>query len=149
MDPLASNQSSGSENECELSQKLLPRTKIESENGDTFSSSIAMSDSPPHHLHMDHSNTNSDDKLGQLLWTHFTPNQIVCICEALLQSESNDKLARFIWSIQDNPALQRDQTVLRARARVAYNSGNFKELYRILESREFDAIYHKELQNLW
>lgn len=149
-DQLASNQSSSSENECDLNSKNLSRTKIESENGDTFSSSIAVSNSPPnHYLHIDHSNHPSEDKIGHLLMTHFTPNQIICICEALLQSESNDKLARFVCSIPDNSVLNKDQTVLRARARVAYNYGNYKELYRIVESRDFDSIYHKELQLLW
>jgi homeobox protein SIX4 len=39
--------------------------------------------------------------------------------------------------------------VLRARATVAYHRGAFRELYAILESHNYDARYHAELQKMW
>ena len=38
---------------------------------------------------------------------------------------------------------------MRARAFAAYESGNYRELYNILESREFDPKYHDTLQTMW
>ena len=38
---------------------------------------------------------------------------------------------------------------MRARAAVAFQNGNFKELYNILESRTFDTAYHHQLQEMW
>ena len=38
---------------------------------------------------------------------------------------------------------------MRAKATVAFHNGNYKELYSILENREFDSRYHHELQEMW
>ena len=38
---------------------------------------------------------------------------------------------------------------MRAKATVAYHIGNYRELYHIMESREFDSRYHMELQEMW
>ena len=40
-------------------------------------------------------------------------------------------------------------SIMRAKATVAFHNGNFKELYSILENREFDSRYHHELQEMW
>ena len=40
-------------------------------------------------------------------------------------------------------------SIMRAKATVAFHSGNYKELYSILETREFDNRYHHELQEMW
>ncbi len=46
--------------------------------------------------------------------------------------------------------LNRNESVLRARAIVAFHLGNFKELYRILESSKFvSKDSHIKLQTLW
>lgn len=41
------------------------------------------------------------------------------------------------------------ESVLRARVAVAFHRGNYRELYNLLESHNFSAQYHAELQNLW
>jgi hypothetical protein len=40
-------------------------------------------------------------------------------------------------------------SILRGKAAVAFNKQNFKELYAIMEGREFDPRYHHELQEMW
>ena len=38
---------------------------------------------------------------------------------------------------------------MRARAFAAFESGNYRELYRIVESRDFDPKHHAALQDMW
>ncbi len=46
--------------------------------------------------------------------------------------------------------LNRNESVLRAKAIVAFHLGNFKELYKILESSKFvSKDSHIKLQTLW
>ena len=40
-------------------------------------------------------------------------------------------------------------SILRAKATVAFHAGNYKELYTILENRDFESRYHHELQEMW
>ena len=40
-------------------------------------------------------------------------------------------------------------SILRAKATVAFHNGNYKELYTILENRDFETRYHHELQEMW
>ena len=40
-------------------------------------------------------------------------------------------------------------SILRGKAAVAFNQQNFKELYSIMEGREFAPCYHPELQDMW
>lgn len=79
----------------------------------------------------------------------FTPEQIDCLCEAMQQSGDYDKLAMFLWSLPPQEAIRGQESVLRARAVVAYKRHAFHELYAILESHNFDSKYHAELQQLW
>ena len=41
------------------------------------------------------------------------------------------------------------QTMYRARVHAAFQRGDFKQVYQVLESQPFDARYHTELQHLW
>ncbi|XP_002735606.1 homeobox protein SIX6-like [Saccoglossus kowalevskii] len=79
----------------------------------------------------------------------FSPQQVACVCEALQKSGNTDRLAQFLWSLPPNELLRGSESVLRARATVAFHRGNFKELYTIMESQNFDQHSHNELQNLW
>ena len=38
---------------------------------------------------------------------------------------------------------------MRARAYVAFERGRFRELYNIIETREFDGKFHPVLQDMW
>ncbi|XP_070577547.1 homeobox protein SIX6-like isoform X2 [Ptychodera flava] len=89
----------------------------------------------------------SSDSGGNTLT--FSPQQVACVCEALQKSGNVERLAQFLWSLPPNELLRGSESVLRARANVSFHRGNFKELYTILESHNFDPQYHGELQNLW
>lgn len=79
----------------------------------------------------------------------FSPEQIACVCEALQQAGDGERLARFLWSLPPSELLRTSESVLKARAVVAFNRGNFKELYQILEGHNFDCVNHAVLQQMW
>lgn len=51
----------------------------------------------------------------------FSSEQVSCMCEALQQSGDVDRLARFLWYLPPNELLRGHETVLRARAVVAFH----------------------------
>ncbi|XP_057324014.1 homeobox protein SIX2-like isoform X2 [Microplitis mediator] len=81
--------------------------------------------------------------------TNFTSEQISCMCEALSQSQDIEKLTRFLWSLPPGELLRGDESVLMARAAVAFHRCAFHELYSILESHPFSPRRHPELQQMW
>ena len=84
---------------------------------------------------------------------NFQPTQVAQVCETLEESGDIERLGRFLWSLPVNPvvceALNKNETVLRARALVAYHCGNFRELYHILEHHKFSKSSHAKLQAMW
>ncbi|XP_035718275.1 homeobox protein SIX2-like [Vespa mandarinia] len=81
--------------------------------------------------------------------SNFTPEQISCMCEALSQSQDIEKLTRFLWSLPPGELLRGGESVLMARAAVAFHRGAYHELYSILESHPFSPRRHPELQQMW
>lgn len=79
----------------------------------------------------------------------FSTDQVACVCDALRQSGDLERLARFLWSLPPNELLSGTESVLKARAFVAFHRGRFREVYTILESHEFDPSSHEMLQNMW
>ena len=83
----------------------------------------------------------------------FTPAQIASVCETLEESGDIDRLARFLWSLPVAPgtceALNKNESVLRARSVVSFHQGNFRELYHILENHRFTKESHAKLQAMW
>ncbi|GFV70712.1 homeobox protein SIX2 [Trichonephila clavipes] len=79
----------------------------------------------------------------------FTQEQVACVCEVLQQSGNIERLGRFLWSLPACEHLQKNESVLKAKSLVAFHRGNFKELYRILESHNFSPASHSKLQALW
>ncbi|XP_050531506.1 homeobox protein six1-like [Daktulosphaira vitifoliae] len=79
----------------------------------------------------------------------FTQEQVACVCEVLQQSGNIERLGRFLWSLPSCDKLHKHESVLKAKAIVAFHRGNFKELYRLLESNQFSAHNHPKLQALW
>ncbi|KAE9535242.1 hypothetical protein AGLY_007975, partial [Aphis glycines] len=79
----------------------------------------------------------------------FSSEQVSCMCEALQQSGDVERLARFLWYLPPSELLRGQETVLRARALVAFHRNAFHELYAILESQSFDSRHHLQLQQLW
>lgn len=79
----------------------------------------------------------------------FSSEQVACMCEALQQAGDVERLARFLWSLPPNQLLRGHESVLRARALVAFHRGAYHELYAILESQNFDLRHHNQLQQMW
>ncbi|KAF0296442.1 Homeobox protein six1b [Amphibalanus amphitrite] len=79
----------------------------------------------------------------------FTQEQVACVCEVLQQSGDIERLARFLWSLPACELLHKNESVLKAKALVAFHRGQFKELYKILENNHFSPHNHPKLQNLW
>ena len=82
----------------------------------------------------------------------------------LLRSNNNEELERFLVFLSSNNVktlervlslipesnqLQKNESVLKARAAVAFHLGDFKEVYSILQSNKFSERNHQELQKLW
>lgn len=79
----------------------------------------------------------------------FTLEQVACVCEVLQQSGQITRLDRFLWSLPPCQSLQSHESVLQAKAVVAFNRHDFKQLYAILERHDFPAHAHNKLQQLW
>uniref|UniRef100_A0A8C4QI55 Homeobox domain-containing protein n=1 Tax=Eptatretus burgeri TaxID=7764 RepID=A0A8C4QI55_EPTBU len=79
----------------------------------------------------------------------FTPEQVVCVCETLQQSGHVERLARFLSALPRGPMLEESESVLRARALVAFHRSDYSDIYNILESRCFSPSSHSMLQQLW
>ena len=84
---------------------------------------------------------------------NFSGGQIAQVCETLEESGDIERLGRFLWSLSVNPAYQeslnKNESVLRARGLVAFHTGNFRDLYHIIESHKFTKASHTKLQALW
>lgn len=51
----------------------------------------------------------------------FTQEQVACVCEVLQQSGNIDRLGRFLWSLPACELLQKNESVLKAKALVAFH----------------------------
>ncbi|XP_006778748.1 PREDICTED: homeobox protein SIX2 [Myotis davidii] len=74
---------------------------------------------------------------------------VACVCEVLQQGGNIERLGRFLWSLPACEHLHKNESVLKAKAVVAFHRGNFRELYKILESHQFSPHNHAKLQQLW
>ncbi|XP_042271210.1 SIX homeobox 9 isoform X1 [Thunnus maccoyii] len=85
----------------------------------------------------------------------FTAEQVACVCEVLLQSGCMDRLAGFLRTLPP-PSLSASsscpgelESVLKAKAAVAFHQGCFTDLYTLLEGFPFSPRSHPLLQQLW
>ena len=69
--------------------------------------------------------------------------------QVLQQAGNIERLGRFLWSLPQCDKLQLNESVLKAKAVVAFHRGQYKELYRLLEHHHFSAQNHAKLQALW
>ncbi|XP_058827299.1 homeobox protein six1-like [Topomyia yanbarensis] len=69
--------------------------------------------------------------------------------QVLQQAGNIERLGRFLWSLPQCDKLQLNESVLKAKAVVAFHRGNFKELYRLLEHHQYAPHNHAKLQALW
>ncbi|XP_018604425.2 SIX homeobox 9 [Scleropages formosus] len=79
----------------------------------------------------------------------FSAEQVACVCEVLLQGGAMERLSAFLRSLPTWPSLQGQESVLKARAAVAFHQGCFPELYSLLEGFHFSPRSHPLLQQLW
>ena len=74
----------------------------------------------------------------------FGADQVARVCETLEESGDVERLARFLWSLPADVHVQaqldRQESVVRARALVAYHAGNFADLFHLLESFRFTQV---------
>jgi len=84
---------------------------------------------------------------------NFSVTQVAAVCETLEESGDIERLARFLWSLPvahpNIGELSKSESVLRARAIVCFHSGNFRDLYHILETHKFTRDSHAKLQQMW
>uniref|UniRef100_A0A3B3V7F0 SIX homeobox 3 n=1 Tax=Poecilia latipinna TaxID=48699 RepID=A0A3B3V7F0_9TELE len=89
----------------------------------------------------------------QLPTLNFSPEQVASVCETLEETGDIERLGRFLWSLPVAPgaceAINKHESILRARAVVAFHTGNFRDLYHILENHKFTKDSHGKLQAMW
>lgn len=88
---------------------------------------------------------------GVLAAMIFTAEQIICVCEVLLQGGHMDRLASFLYTLppSSSSSLGDLESVLKAKAAVAFHQGRFSDLYAQLEGFPFSPRSHPFLQQLW
>ncbi|XP_031152523.1 SIX homeobox 9 isoform X3 [Sander lucioperca] len=85
----------------------------------------------------------------------FTAEQVACVCEVLLKSGCMDRLAGFLCTLpplslsSSSVCLGELESVLKAKAAVAFHQGHFTDLYTVLEGFPFSPRSHPLLQQLW
>ncbi|CAF5129185.1 unnamed protein product, partial [Rotaria magnacalcarata] len=79
----------------------------------------------------------------------FTPEQVACVCEVLQQSNDIQRLGDFLWTLPTCEHFHNNESVVKAKAVVAFRRGNYRELYHILERYQFAPCSHTQLQQLW
>ncbi|XP_063719689.1 homeobox protein six1-like [Symsagittifera roscoffensis] len=79
----------------------------------------------------------------------FNPEQTACICHVMEISNEMTKLEKFMWNIPALDMFQQNESVIRAKAHLAYNDQQYKEVYRLIQSSNFIIQHHNSLQQLW
>ncbi|XP_037533443.1 SIX homeobox 9 [Nematolebias whitei] len=80
----------------------------------------------------------------------FTAEQVMCVCEVLLQGGYMDRLSSFLSTLPPSSScLGELESVLKAKAAVAFHQGRFSDLYALLEGFPFSPRSHSFLQQLW
>lgn len=83
-----------------------------------------------HHHHHHHHPILAPSPLFALPTLNFTASQVAAVCETLEESGDIERLARFLWSLPVSfpniRELEHSEAVLRARAIVAYHTGQFR-----------------------
>ncbi|VDL17789.1 unnamed protein product [Hymenolepis diminuta] len=81
------------------------------------------------------------------------PQEVIRICQNLESSGNIERLCQFMWSLPKRgdlwELLNRDESILRCRALVAFHTRNFSELYALLERYNFSKASHAKMQALW
>lgn len=79
----------------------------------------------------------------QLPTLNFSPEQVASVCETLEETGDIERLGRFLWAAARPwacEAINKHESILRARAVVAFHTGNFRDLYHILENQVHQGV---------
>ncbi|KAI4812747.1 hypothetical protein KUCAC02_024115 [Chaenocephalus aceratus] len=68
----------------------------------------------------------------------FTQEQVACVCEVLQQGGNIERLGRFLWSLPACEHLHKNESVLKAKAVVAFHRG---ELPRALQNPREPPVF--------
>ncbi|BHF81266.1 Homeobox protein six1b [Sparganum proliferum] len=93
--------------------------------------------------------TNAPKYSASLSSPDYTNDQITCICEVLQKSGDFERLKQFLDTLPPSSSAQFSESVLCARATLAFQEGNYSDLYAILEGNAFTPSNHPRLQSLW
>ncbi|XP_028402813.1 homeobox protein SIX6-like isoform X3 [Dendronephthya gigantea] len=89
-------------------------------------------------------------KWNEMYPVPFSLLDIIRFCEFLEKDGQIDRLSRFLWSLPSSiKGISSSEAIAVFRAVAAFHTGNFHELYRILEGRQFSEKFHEKLQRLW
>lgn len=109
------------------SNSPVPILPTSPENLSTSSSHLGH---PAAHHHHHHHPILAPSPLFALPTLNFTASQVATVCETLEESGDIERLARFLWSLPVSfpniRELEHSEAVLRARAIVAYHTGQFR-----------------------
>jgi homeobox protein SIX1 len=76
---------------------------------------VVVSDSAAQNLTMKGEDSDDIPSFG------FTQEQVACVCEVLQQSGNIERLGRFLWSLPQCDKIQLNESVLKAKAVVAFH----------------------------
>uniref|UniRef100_A0A0K0FU19 Homeobox protein ceh-32 (inferred by orthology to a C. elegans protein) n=1 Tax=Strongyloides venezuelensis TaxID=75913 RepID=A0A0K0FU19_STRVS len=81
----------------------------------------------------------------------FNAEQAIKTVEKLEEAGEVERLAHYLCRLPPNIAneISKNESVLRAKALVCFRTGNFRELYSILENHKFTSGNHGKLQAMW
>uniref|UniRef100_A0A0K0DU57 Col_cuticle_N domain-containing protein n=1 Tax=Strongyloides stercoralis TaxID=6248 RepID=A0A0K0DU57_STRER len=81
----------------------------------------------------------------------FSAEQAIKTVEKLEETGEVERLAHYLCRLPPNIAneISKNESVLRAKALVCFRTGNFRELYSILENHKFTSGNHGKLQAMW
>ena len=76
----------------------------------------------------------------------FTPNQIACVCNVLMEKGDYERLTKFMLSLPNDKSLYQNEDVVRAQCVALFHINDFKGLYSTLENHSFSSEHHQFLQ---
>lgn len=79
----------------------------------------------------------------------YSAQQIECICAVQMRADNVQSLESFLNYLKFTPYYGCNESVVRARAKLAFKKGEYDQVLNILESWTFQEQHHRELQKLW
>ena len=74
-----------------------------------------------HNVHNNTTAMKGDESDDSIPSFGFTQEQVACVCEVLQQAGNVERLGRFLWSLPQCEKIQLNESVLKAKAVVAFH----------------------------